>query len=72
MPRKRISFADHAWLRMDDPNNLMVITGLMTFDTPLDYERLKSLIENSLLRFRRFRQRLLPSRLPWQAPLLGG
>jgi diacylglycerol O-acyltransferase / wax synthase len=68
MPRKRIAFADHAWLRMDDPNNLMVITGLMTFDTPVDYERLKSLIENSMLRVRRFRQRLLPSRLPWRRP----
>ena len=51
MPRKRISYADHAWLRMDDPNNLMVITGLMTFDEPLDYARLKSLVENKLLRF---------------------
>lgn len=68
MPRKRIAFADHAWLRMDDPKNLMVITGLMTFDTPLEYERLESLIENSLLRIRRFRQRLVPSRLPWRRP----
>ncbi len=68
MPKKQISFADHAWLRMDDPNNLMVITGLMTFDTPLEFERLESLLENSLLRIRRFRQRLLPSRLPWRRP----
>jgi hypothetical protein len=40
MIRKKISFTDHAWLRMDDPDNLMVITGLITFETPLDYEAL--------------------------------
>jgi diacylglycerol O-acyltransferase / wax synthase len=68
MSRKSMSFADHAWLRMDDPNNLMVITGLMTFDTPLDYERLKDLVENSLLRFRRFHQHLVKSRLPGRRP----
>ena len=68
MPRKRISYADHAWLRMDDPNNLMVITGLMTFDEPLDYARLKSLVENKLLRFSRFRQRLVNSRIPGRRP----
>ena len=58
MARKRISFADYAWLRMDDPHNLMVITGLMTFDAPLDYERFKATVEHSWLRFRRFRQRI--------------
>ena len=68
MPGKPISSADHAWLRMDNPNNLMVITGLMTFDTPLDYERFTSVIENSLLRFRRFSQRLVPSRIPGRRP----
>ena len=68
MFKKRISFADHAWLRMDDPNNLMVITALMTFDTPLDYARLKRLVQDQLFRFRRFRQRLVPSRFPFRRP----
>jgi WS/DGAT/MGAT family acyltransferase len=68
MLRKPIAYADHAWLRMDDPNNLMIITGLMTFDAPLDYERLKSLIEQRLLRFRRFRQRLVQPLLPFKRP----
>ena len=53
--RKKISYPDHAWLRMEVPYNLMVITGLMTFDAPLDNERLKTTIEHSFLRFRRFR-----------------
>ena len=68
MARKRISFADFAWLRMDDPNNLMVITGLMTFDAPLDYERFKATVERSFLRFRRFRQRIALPLLPFMRP----
>jgi WS/DGAT/MGAT family acyltransferase len=66
--RKKMSYPDHAWLRMDDPNNLMVITGLMTFDGPLDYERLKATIEPALLRFKRFRQRLVPPEPPFVRP----
>lgn len=68
MARKKIAYADHAWLRMDDPVNLMVITGLMTFDAPLDIERLKTVIEQYMLRFKRFRQRIVPSRLPFMRP----
>lgn len=68
MARKKLSFADYAWLRMDDPNNLMVITGLMTFDAPLDYERLREVIETSLFRFKRFRQRLAPPTPPFMRP----
>jgi hypothetical protein len=36
-----LSSADTAWLRMDERTNLMVITGVMTFDGPLDRERVK-------------------------------
>ena len=68
MKRKKISYPDNAWLRLDDPNNLMVITGLMTFDEPLDYERLKAIIEQSFLRFTRFRQRLVPPEPPFMRP----
>jgi len=68
MIRKKISYTDFALLRMDDPNNLMVITGLMTFDTPLDYEGLKNAIEHSMLPIRRFRQRLVPPKPPFMRP----
>ena len=68
MERKKLSFADHAWLRMDDPLNPMVITGLMIFDEPLKYEGLKAVIENSMLKIRRFRQRIVPSSLPFMRP----
>jgi WS/DGAT/MGAT family acyltransferase len=68
MRRKKVAFADHAWLRMDNPLNPMVITGLMTFDAPLDIDRLKDVIEKKMLRFRKFRQRVSPSRLPYLRP----
>ncbi len=68
MVRKKISYPDHAWLRMNDPNNLMVITGLMTFDAPLDTERFIPVIEQTLLQFRRFHQRLAPPKPPFIRP----
>ncbi|MCG8347105.1 MAG: wax ester/triacylglycerol synthase family O-acyltransferase [Chloroflexales bacterium] len=61
--RKRtepLSNVDTAWLRMEHPTNLMMITGVMMFDEPLDTERLRKTIEQGMLkRFPRFRQRLV-------------
>ncbi|HKI02488.1 MAG TPA: wax ester/triacylglycerol synthase family O-acyltransferase [Thermoanaerobaculia bacterium] len=54
-----LSAIDHAWLRMDDPTNLMIINGCLVLDRPLDRERLKTLLERRLLPIRRFRQRIL-------------
>jgi len=64
MARKPLSSVDAAWLRMEDPTNLMMITGVMVFGAPVEYERLKALLEKRLLRFDRFRQRVVQ-------PLLG-
>ena len=50
---------------MEDPTNLMMISGVMVFGAPLEYERLKATIEYGLLRFDRFRQRVVQ-------PALGG
>ena len=57
MARKPLSSVDHAWLRMEDPTNLMMITGVMIFGAPLEYERLMATIEKRLLRFDRFRKK---------------
>ena len=38
--RERMSSVDTAWLRMDRPNNLMMIVGVMVFAGRLDYDRL--------------------------------
>lgn len=68
--RKRETFApvDAAWLRMDQPTNLMMITGVVTFDRPLDVRRLKETVERRLLRHDRFRQRVRASRGPLGLP----
>jgi WS/DGAT/MGAT family acyltransferase len=51
---------------MDDPTNLMMITGVFLFDAPLTEERLRGIIESKLLAHRRFRQRVVPPARPWQ------
>ena len=54
-----LSGVDHAWLRMDEPSNLMIINGCLVLDRPLERQRLKSLLQKRLLPIRRFRQRIL-------------
>jgi diacylglycerol O-acyltransferase / wax synthase len=54
--RKKMSSVDTAWLRMDSTTNLMMIVGVMVFDSPLDVKRFKALIEGRLLVYPRFRQ----------------
>lgn len=56
--KQQLSAVDAAWLRMEDPTNLMMVTGVLLFERPLDLGRLKSLIEERLLNFARFRQRV--------------
>jgi WS/DGAT/MGAT family acyltransferase len=51
-----MSSVDTAWLRMDRPSNLMQIVGVMVFDGQVDFARLHQVIEDRLLRFRRFTQ----------------
>ena len=59
MARKSLSSVDTAWLRMEEPANLMMITGVMVFDGPMDHERLKATLQERMLRFERFRQRIV-------------
>lgn len=68
MARKVLSNVDTAWLRMEDPTNLMMITGVMVFGQPLAYDRLKAVIEERLLVFDRFRQRVVQPALPGARP----
>ena len=55
--RAKMSAVDTAWLRMDRPGNLMMITGVMVFDRHVRLERVKRVIGERFLRFPRFRQR---------------
>lgn len=57
---------DRAWLRMDEPANLMVINGVMFFAAPLDRARLHDMLAKRLGQVRRFRQRAVRrSRTHW-------
>jgi diacylglycerol O-acyltransferase len=63
-----MSNVDAAWLHMEDPTNLMLIAGVMSFYEKLDYAALKELIEDRLLSFSRFRQKVVLSPIPGVGP----
>ena len=56
MAKHKMSSVDTAWLRMDSTTNLMMIVGVMMFETPLDVPRLKHVLQGRLLVYPRFRQ----------------
>ncbi len=60
--KNAFSPVDTAWLRMESPTNLTMVTTISTYDEPLDFERLKATIEYRFLRFKRFRQRVVEAR----------
>ena len=55
--REPMSSVDTAWLRMERPSNLMMITGVMILADPLDLEAVSDVLEKRFLSYRRFRQR---------------
>jgi WS/DGAT/MGAT family acyltransferase len=56
--RRPLEIADAAWLHMDEPTNLMVITIALLFDEPLAIDAVREVVERRLLGFARFRQRV--------------
>lgn len=66
--RDKISAVDTAWLRMDRPHNLMMICGVLLFEGRVDAARLRRVIEERFLVFRRFHQHAvaLPGFAIWQ------
>ncbi|GAA0724367.1 wax ester/triacylglycerol synthase family O-acyltransferase [Dokdonella soli] len=57
LKREPMSKVDTAWLRMERPTNRMMITGVLMFAGPLDPAKIKALLGERFLAFRRFRQR---------------
>ena len=55
--KEPMSKVDTAWLRMEQPTNLMMINGVIIMDENLEYESLLKTIEQRFLTFRRFRQK---------------
>jgi diacylglycerol O-acyltransferase / wax synthase len=54
-----LSGVDYAWLRMDEPANLMQINGVLVLDQPVDRDRVKAIVRRRLLPIPRFRQRVV-------------
>jgi WS/DGAT/MGAT family acyltransferase len=44
---------------MEDPTNLMMVTGMLVFDQPLNFARLRQTIEQRLLSYDRFQQQIV-------------
>jgi WS/DGAT/MGAT family acyltransferase len=65
---KQMSPVDSAWLHMDEPTNLMMITGVSLLDKPLDFERFRKTLEVRLLTLDRFTMRVVESVLPVGTP----
>lgn len=59
--RDPMSKVDTAWLRMERPTNLMMITGVMIFAGPLNALAIKALLGERFLAYRRFRQKAVNS-----------
>lgn len=65
----RFSSADAAWLHMDRPTNLMVINSVLLFDEPVDWGRVRHIMQARIVDcYPRFRQRPVESRLPLMPP----
>ena len=59
--REAMSKVDTAWLRMESPTNLMMITGVLMFEQRMPVPALKRLLAERFLAFRRFRQKAVDS-----------
>lgn len=57
--RTAMTSVDRSWLRMDTPENPMMISAVLMFEQPIPIKRLKRTLEERFLRFRRFRQRVI-------------
>jgi WS/DGAT/MGAT family acyltransferase len=54
---ERMAPVDTTWLRMERPNNLMVIMGVLVLAGPVDVARLEATLAKRLLAIPRFRQK---------------
>ena len=53
---ERMSKVDRAWLRMDSPNNLMMIVGFWILKPRVDYETVCQRIDERMRKYPRFHQ----------------
>jgi len=69
--REPMSRVDTAWLRMERPTNPMMITGVLMFAEPMSLERLKRVVKQRFLSYKRFRQKpvVAPAGAHWETDL---
>lgn len=63
-----LSNVDAAWLGMEDPTNLMMVTGILTFKEPINLQYLQEVLDKRFLKFDRFKQRIIQNRIPLTSP----
>jgi diacylglycerol O-acyltransferase len=64
-----MSHPDAAWLHMDRPTNLMIVTGVLWFEETPDWDRVREVVKDRLVsRYPRFRQRVVEGRPPLAGP----
>jgi diacylglycerol O-acyltransferase / wax synthase len=56
LPMERMSRVDTAWLRMDTPENLMMIVGIWVLEPRISLAQLRQRCSDALLPYRRFKQ----------------
>ena len=62
---RAMSPVDHAWYRMDSPENLMMVHALMWTDEPLDWDVVRSDVAQGMLdRFPKFREHPVAAGVP--------
>ena len=66
----RMSNVDAAWLGMDAPDNLMMVTGVLGLEEPVDVARFGEVVTQRLLkRYPKFSMRPLPTGSPFEQPV---
>ena len=68
MSRIDLNNVDLAWLRMENPTNPMMITVVLQFKGQINYDRLITILEVTLGRYRRFRQCIVRPRRIFSRP----
>ncbi|GAB4175807.1 MAG: wax ester/triacylglycerol synthase family O-acyltransferase [Wenzhouxiangellaceae bacterium] len=63
--RYPIAKVDTAWLRMEQPTNLMMITGVIVLRDPVGFETLRKVVAERLLAFPRFRYKTVHTPRGW-------
>lgn len=60
-----MSPVDHAWYRMDSPENLMMVNAIMWTDDPIDPGAVRAKVETMVERFPKFTRHPVPAEIPF-------